>query len=191
MKKSAFAKHLGVSAARVSQWVSTGLIDGEALVGTGRSARIVVEIANAQLRERLDQTRRLVFSESAQAKVDEDHPKGDPLADPEFVSKRTEREGLQAELIRLRLARARGELIPRAAALEAAESAGVAIARSWQALPNWAEELFSACQTGGVTALAVLLRAKANEQCDGIADLLFTPEGEDHDSDEMDLGKED
>lgn len=185
MKKSAFAKHLGVSAARVSQWISTGLIDGEALVGAGRSARIVVEIANAQLRERLDQTRRLVFSESAQVKADEDHPKDDPLADPEFVSKRAEREDLQAELIRLRLARAKGELIPRAAALEAAESAGRAVARSWQMLPMWAEEIFGVCQTGGVPAVAALLRSKAKEQCNGIADIFSAPEGDDdHDGDE-------
>lgn len=184
VRKSTFAKLLGVSPGRVSQWLADGAISGDAIVGAGRSARIVVEIANEQLRERLDQSRRLAFNESDQAKASA--PKEDALTDPEFTSKRAEREGLQAELIRLRLARARGELIPRAAALQAAESAGRAIARSWQALPTWAEEIFSVCQTGGVPALAAWMRAKANEQCDGIADLLFTPEGEagDHDSDD-------
>jgi phage terminase Nu1 subunit (DNA packaging protein) len=182
-RKGEFAKLHGVSPGRVSQWLSDGVISGAAIVGAGRSARIVVDIANEQLRERLDQTRRLAFNESDQGKAGD--PKEDALADPEFASKRAEREGLQADLIRLRLARARGELIPRAAALEAAESAGRAIARSWQALPTWAEEMFSVCQTGGVPALTAWMRAKANEQCDGIADLLFTPEGEagDHDSD--------
>jgi hypothetical protein len=170
MRKGEFAKLHGVSPGRVSQWLADGLISGAALVGSGRSARIVVEIANEQLRERLDQTRRMAFSEGDHAA----DPKEDALTDPEFTSKRAEREGLQADLLRMRLARARGELIPRGAQLAAFEAAGAAVARSWQALPTWAEEMFSVCQTGGVEALAAWMRAKANEQCAQIADLLAT-----------------
>lgn len=189
VRKSTFAKLRGVSPGRVSQWLADGLISGDAIVGDGRSARIVVEIANEQLRERLDQTRRLSFNESDQPKAGD--PKQDPLADTEFASKRAEREGLQSELIRLRLARARGELISRGAQLAAFESAGAAVARSWQALPTWAEEMFSVCQTGGGAALAAWLRAKANEQCAQIADLLGTDDlgagaGDDDDPETVD-----
>ncbi|PWB89894.1 hypothetical protein C5688_13725 [Methylocystis sp. MitZ-2018] len=183
MRKSEFAKSHGVSPGRVSQWLSEGLISGDAIVGVGRSARIVVKIANEQLRERLDQTRRIAFNQSEQPKAA--RPKEDMLADPEFSSKRAERETLQAELIRLRLARARGELISRGAQLAAFEAAGALVARSWQALPTWAEEVFAVAQQG-VPALTAWLRAKANEQCNQIAALLAEPEGEggahDHDT---------
>lgn len=52
--KSAFAARRGRSAAAVSQWIKAGLISGAALEGKGRSARIVVEIAEAQLAARVD-----------------------------------------------------------------------------------------------------------------------------------------
>ncbi len=57
--KSAFADLCGVSPGRVSQWIAAGQITGGALVGEGRSARIHVETARAQLRHRLDVGRRL------------------------------------------------------------------------------------------------------------------------------------
>lgn len=181
VRKSTFAKLRGVSPGRVSQWLAEGLISGEAIVGAGRSARIVVEIANEQLRERLDQSRRLAFAESDQSSA----PKADALCDPEYQSKRADREGLQAELLRMRLARARGELIPRGAQLAAFEAAGAAVARPWQMLPTWSEELFGVAQQG-VPALTAWLRAKANEQCSQIADLLATEsDAGDDDEDEI------
>lgn len=54
--KGEFARLRGVSQGRVSQWLSEGKIDATALVGEGRSARINVEVATAQLRARLDPT---------------------------------------------------------------------------------------------------------------------------------------
>ncbi|WP_068312769.1 hypothetical protein [Polycladidibacter hongkongensis] len=54
MKKGAFAIAAGVSAGRVSQWISEGKISGEAIVGEGRSAQIDVAIAVRQLQARLD-----------------------------------------------------------------------------------------------------------------------------------------
>ena len=176
LRKKEFAELHGVTPARVSQWLAAGYIDGAALVGAGRAAQIVVEIANEQLRERLDQTRRLAFTPSENPSVsaagggvagDEDD-----LLSPGFSSKRVEREGLHADLLRIRLARERGELISRAAQLEAAKSAGRAVARSWQALPTWAEEIFGVCQSGGVPALSTWLRAKADDQCSQIADIM-------------------
>ena len=54
VKKSAFAALRGVSPARVTQWIAAGKISGAAIVGDGRSAMIDVDLATAQLRERLD-----------------------------------------------------------------------------------------------------------------------------------------
>jgi hypothetical protein len=52
--KSAFAAIVGVSAARVSEWLAEKKISGDALVGTGCRARINVAIAREQLRKNLD-----------------------------------------------------------------------------------------------------------------------------------------
>ena len=52
--KAKFAEICGVTAARVSQWISEGKIHGAAIVGDGRSAKINVEKARAQLAKRLD-----------------------------------------------------------------------------------------------------------------------------------------
>jgi hypothetical protein len=57
--KKQFAEIAGVSAARVSQWLSSGQINGAALVGEGRHARIRTEVALNQLRLRLDADQRI------------------------------------------------------------------------------------------------------------------------------------
>lgn len=54
VSKTDFARLKNVSPARVSQWISGGKIDGKALVGEGRNARVDVELASEQLRSRLD-----------------------------------------------------------------------------------------------------------------------------------------
>lgn len=59
VSKGQFAQLIGVSPGRVSQMIAEGKIGPEALVGEGRSARIRVETARAQLRERTDLGQRL------------------------------------------------------------------------------------------------------------------------------------
>jgi hypothetical protein len=54
LPKGEFAKHLGVSPGRVSQMISEGKISPDAIDGEGRSARIKVAVAIAQIRERTD-----------------------------------------------------------------------------------------------------------------------------------------
>jgi hypothetical protein len=54
VSKGEYAGLKGVTAGRVSQWIREGKIDGGALVGHGRFARIHVETANQQLLDRLD-----------------------------------------------------------------------------------------------------------------------------------------
>ena len=51
--KGAFAAMMGVSPGRVSQWISEGKLDGDALVGVGQRAGIDVAIAKRQLNARL------------------------------------------------------------------------------------------------------------------------------------------
>ena len=59
VSKSQFAAMIGVSRGRVSQWLRAGKIDGAALIGEGRAARIDVDLARRQLDARLDLGQRL------------------------------------------------------------------------------------------------------------------------------------
>jgi hypothetical protein len=52
--KAEFAALIGVTRGRVSQMLAARQIDGDAIVGEGRSARINVEKARRQLGARLD-----------------------------------------------------------------------------------------------------------------------------------------
>lgn len=52
--KGDFARRCNVSPGRVSQWIASGQIGPDSLVGEGRSAQIRVEKALGQLRRRLD-----------------------------------------------------------------------------------------------------------------------------------------
>ena len=54
VSKSEFARLLGVSPARVSQMISEGKIDGAALIGEGRKAKIDFDVAREQVRLRTD-----------------------------------------------------------------------------------------------------------------------------------------
>ncbi|SEQ48955.1 hypothetical protein SAMN05216548_10526 [Faunimonas pinastri] len=54
VSKSEFARICGVSPGRVTQWIAEKLIDGDALIGAGRTARINVAAAQKQLRKRRD-----------------------------------------------------------------------------------------------------------------------------------------
>jgi len=52
MTKADFARHIGVSDVRVSQYVRDGIITADALYGEGRSARIIVDKALEQVSAR-------------------------------------------------------------------------------------------------------------------------------------------
>lgn len=54
VSKSRFAEICNVVPGRVTQWISEGKIGKEALVGEGRSAKIIVAVAQRQLRSRID-----------------------------------------------------------------------------------------------------------------------------------------
>lgn len=54
LSKGKFAEHIGVSAGRVSQMISEGLIGADALKGQGRNAKVIVELAKKQISLRRD-----------------------------------------------------------------------------------------------------------------------------------------
>lgn len=54
VSKGEFAKRLGRSNGAVSQWIKNGIIGGDAIVGKGQRAKLNLEIALQQVRERLD-----------------------------------------------------------------------------------------------------------------------------------------
>lgn len=54
VSKGRFAEICNVSPGRVTQWIAEGKIGPDALVGEGRSAKIVVAIAQRQIRARTD-----------------------------------------------------------------------------------------------------------------------------------------
>lgn len=59
ISKGEFARLIGVSPARVSQYIAAGTIDQAALVGQGRSARVRTQIAAHQVASRLHVGQRL------------------------------------------------------------------------------------------------------------------------------------
>ena len=54
ISKSEFERRRNVTPGRVTQWITAGKIDGRAIVGEGRCARIYEPVAIAQLNERID-----------------------------------------------------------------------------------------------------------------------------------------
>lgn len=181
VSKSTYARMRNLSPGRISQLIRSGTIGPEAIVGTGHRARINVEIADRHLAERLDATRR---GAAAPAAPEEFAASGD--APPSLLSERLRREGLQSELLQIRLAQKRGELVSRQAALDAMETAGRSIAAAISALPGMAEEIHAAAMAGGAGAIASLLRAKALEIQNRAVDLLVpeAPELEPLDDDD-------
>ena len=88
LSKSDFADLCNVNKSRVSHWIKEGRIGPDALSGTGRSARIIVEKAQAQLRARLDPYQMLATGNGARTDLGGKVPtdpkadgKGNPLSD--------------------------------------------------------------------------------------------------------------
>ena len=75
VSKGAFAALIGVSPGRVSQYLSEGKIAPASLQGSGRSAKIIVERAKADLRLTLDISQRL--GNGIETRLDADDPEAD------------------------------------------------------------------------------------------------------------------
>lgn len=107
VSKSQYAALKNVSPGRVSQWISEGKIEPDAMVGEGRSAKINVALADQYLRRKLDMSQRtgnglatrLPDTTPAPAAAAPDAPPPAPSAIDviEEAFKRERLEGLQRE----------------------------------------------------------------------------------------------
>ncbi|GEM_PF-2517327 len=193
-----FARSIGVSQQAVSKAIKIGRIpaydETGARAAPGYKGRKLVKPDEARSAFRLSRAR-IDDSKLAElaAEIDRDlaadigerappapTPQGDALP-PTLVSAKTEKEALQADLLRLRLERERGELVPRQAQLDAMETAGRKVLRALEALPASAEELNALCHSGGLPALTAWLRAKAHDLAGFAADLISAAADEDAD----------
>src|SRR5262245_34687141 len=76
----------------------------------------------------------------------------DATSDATLISYRIARETLQGDLLRVKLARERGELVSKAEQIATFERAGRILAREIQTMPDWAEELYAVAKTGNIAA---------------------------------------
>jgi hypothetical protein len=167
VSKADFARRRGVTRGRVSQWIHDGQIGVEALDGTGPRARIRADVAVGMLRDRLDWFR-------GGSVADLGGSRGG-VADLKFKAAivRTGTANLQRQLLELRLAKMRGELISRAEVMETMQVLGRAVQRLFKSGAAWSEELYAAGQAGGLGAHSALLRAKLIEFNHTFADMLM------------------
>lgn len=188
-----FARQIGVTKQAVGKAIKVGRVpvydvSGASVPADFAGRKFVKPIEAAAKfnlnRARIDDD----FAAAARAEIDrvldiEAPPpsSSEPDSSSTLVAAKTDRETLQADLLRMRLARERGDLVSLSAQLEAFETAGRSVARSWQALPTWAEEIYASAQSG-LPALTAWLRVRANEQCGQIADMMATPADDDADN---------
>ncbi len=187
-----FAKKVGVSQRAVAKAIKVGRVpaydETGARVSLGAQGRVFVKDDEAAAAFRLSRARiddaavaEIAAEIDRELSVDPADTLAAPLArdaqgkTPTLVGAKTEKEQLQADLLRLRLDRERGELVSRQAQLDAFENIGRTVQRQIQLMATWAEEINGVARQGGVPSLTAWLRAKANELCINIADALTAP----------------
>lgn len=128
--KSAFARRRSRTPTAVGQWIRAGILSGPALEGKGRSARINVEIAEAQLASRLDPgqalgngsgssktTRTLKVPQpskpipSIEPEVEAGEPDDDATLDPDYAREKARLAKAQADAQEMKNAKERGRLV--------------------------------------------------------------------------------
>jgi hypothetical protein len=129
--KSEFARRAGVEAAAVSAWISRGQLTPPALLEDGR---IDVQLAGAQLRERLDPARTTLDFERL---LD---PDADPSArgGPAALIERAREQRIEENDLRLR--RLKREELERARSLVPADAAAQSHARHFEELLTAVEQ---------------------------------------------------
>ena len=196
-----FSRLIGVSKAAVSKAIKVGRVpiyDAAGIrVGVDYTGKRFVRPDEAKSVFTLSRAR---FDDATVAEVAEELDRvlsGDEVTVPEIqsdvsppagrslASAKTEKEELQAALLRMRLAKERAELITRAAQLDAFETAGRAVARQIQTLWTFAEEINGVAHVGGTPALTAWLRAKADALCNELANAMAAgPDEDDADADD-------
>jgi hypothetical protein len=90
----------------------------------------------------------------------------------DLLAARTRTANLQRELLEIKLAKMRGELISLAEVRDDLQVLGRAVQRLFKSSVEWSEELYAAGQAGGLGAHSALLRAKLIEFNNTLADMI-------------------
>lgn len=122
MTKSGFARAIGVSPARVTQYISEGTIGPDALIGEGRSAKINFDLAAEQVAEKRDPTQATVNGTAELPLGAGDAGSKEKPDGPTIGGNEPQRSSLDIQLKEQKLARE--QRINRRAALEDATEAG-------------------------------------------------------------------
>lgn len=198
-----FARQMGVSKQAVSKAIKSGRVPVYDETGARCSAeydgRKFVDLEEGRAAFRLSRSRvddRMLAEIAAETTSDLDLL-GDPAtsvpADPSvaigqtpgtLTGVKTEKEQLQADLLRLRLARERGEMVARQAIFDAFEQAGRRVANELQSIQQWAEEITSIAHASGVSGVTAFLRTKGTDLCSRLADLMALDQDSDGSDDE-------
>lgn len=194
-----FARTMGVSKQAVSKAIKAGRVPVYDETGApcaadyGGRKFVIPEEARAAFRLSRSRVDDNMLSEIAAETADEvdrlwsfSPAKTSSVVAGTLTGVKTEKEQLQSELLRLRLARERGDLIARQAQIDAFEQAGRRVANELQSISQWAEQVTSIAHAAGVAGVTAFLRTKGTEFCARLADLMVL----DYDSDGNDDGRE-
>lgn len=163
LSKAEFAAHVGVSKGRVSQYIKAGVIGRDALIGEGRSARIDVEKATAQIRAR----RHIGQSSTGNgAKTAQKRPKAgvkDEIGSVDLASliqaerleqeRRRNRRDAREEAVRI------GQLVERAEVVAEHEVAARKVRSILDTLPTRADDVLAAAKSNGIAGVRAVLKS--------------------------------
>lgn len=192
-----FARTMGVSKQAVSKAIKAGRVpvydETGARCAADYAGRKFVDPEEGRAAFRLSRSRvddRMLAEIAAETAEEVDRLEEAPAPKPAaavagtLTGVKTEKEQLQSELLRLRLARERGELIARQAQIDAFEQAGRRVANELQSIPQWADEVTSIAHAAGVAGVTAFLRTKGTEFCARLADLMVLDQDSDGNDDE-------
>lgn len=176
-----FARSIGVSRQAISKAIGVGRItayDANGLPAEpGYRGRKFIDREEAVRQFALNRARiddvdiAMPPAEPAAGKADDGAPVNGSSGET-LTGVRRDTEQLKAELLKLRLARERGDTIERAVVEAALETAGRKVADAISILPGLAEEIFAHAKTGTPESLAAFLTEKTTAIRTTIADAL-------------------
>jgi hypothetical protein len=174
--KTEFAKLSGVTGAMVSMWIKRRKIYGDAIVGEGRGARIVVDIARAQLKKTLDLSQRL--GADGKVRFDDDPETADTVEDEIKRARLTQLELANEHARALREVQAGRYVCSEDVRREMGKIAGRTLATVESALGEFATAIAAKSNLPARDALHILrttfrtIRERASSIEDGVAKAL-------------------
>lgn len=168
MTKQQFAASLSRDPSALSHWIRTGKLHGDALIGSGRNARINVAVARAQLGTNLSLGHQLGYAQREPDRTILDTPPASPTPtlDPNpsdqarLLKARADREELLTEQARIEAEARNGTyLLTEDATREHGRRLAETIAAVERWLPDLAQKI-AASATFDERAMALLMRAE-------------------------------